>query len=310
VIALPFRVAGKARKLMNLKEAKDKLKARLLNKGFTIHEYNAYSTQSMYLKLDYGVCNTIRISDHSGKKHLKYMYNMLAYVKSKYRIKHDNYTMYFYPMTEEGINILVKDILNLRRKRFTNSEVYNKLLLEYKEKSRYAKGFWTQAVLAEPQSFKKEEVWNMLSNNTKNILECSSAGDKRFSAFYAVVKVFGYEDTIENHYQACKQFKNGSKKPKGQCPDSLNIYGIPLDIKYLTAYYKLLWYKYLRKRRELITYASAFDDFHDKFKGGSTVNCQADVIKQFIKEGPQSILNEQDVAELLEIFAVHKQKTG
>ena len=37
------------------------------------------------------------------------------------------------------------------------------------------------------------------------ILECSSAGDKRFSAFYALVDVFGVTNSIERHYQSVKR---------------------------------------------------------------------------------------------------------
>lgn len=37
-----------------------------------IHRYDAYSTNSVYLKFDYGVANSLRIADHAGKKHLAY----------------------------------------------------------------------------------------------------------------------------------------------------------------------------------------------------------------------------------------------
>lgn len=39
-------------------------------------------------------------------------------------------------------------------------------------------------------------------------LECSSRGDKRFSAFYARIKSLGYK-SIEELYQAKKVFANG-----------------------------------------------------------------------------------------------------
>lgn len=39
----------------------------LLDNGFSVLRYDAYSTNSIYLKLDYGVCYSIRISDHPGK---------------------------------------------------------------------------------------------------------------------------------------------------------------------------------------------------------------------------------------------------
>jgi hypothetical protein len=35
--------------------------------GFVIQRYDAFSTNSIYLKLDYGLCNSIRISDHRQK---------------------------------------------------------------------------------------------------------------------------------------------------------------------------------------------------------------------------------------------------
>ena len=42
-----------------------------------IHRYDSYSTNSVYLKLDYGAAHSIRISDHIGKEHLKYKYNVV-----------------------------------------------------------------------------------------------------------------------------------------------------------------------------------------------------------------------------------------
>ena len=47
------------------------LQEALLEAGIVIQRYDAYSTDSVYLKLDYGVCNSIRISNHNGKRYLK-----------------------------------------------------------------------------------------------------------------------------------------------------------------------------------------------------------------------------------------------
>lgn len=41
---------------------------KLLDMGFIVHRYYAYSTSSIYLKLDYGIACGIRIADHLGKK--------------------------------------------------------------------------------------------------------------------------------------------------------------------------------------------------------------------------------------------------
>lgn len=55
----------------------DSLTHTLSQAGFTIQRYDASTTDSIYLKLDYGVGNSIRISNHTGKKHLNYRYNII-----------------------------------------------------------------------------------------------------------------------------------------------------------------------------------------------------------------------------------------
>lgn len=40
------------------------------------------------------------------------------------------------------------------------------------------------------------------------VLECSSKGDKRLSAFYAKINLFGNYNSIENHYQLSKRIGN------------------------------------------------------------------------------------------------------
>ena len=72
--------------------------------------------------------------------------------------------------------------------------------------------------------------------------------------------------------------------------------------KYLTPWYKLLWVKYLDNNPEIVEYASQFDDFHDIFKGKNTINCQADVVRQYIKQGRESIIEEcKEFIELLKL---------
>lgn len=135
------------------------------------------------------------------------------------------------------------------------------------------------------------------------ILECSSKGDKRFSAFYAKVKVFGLEDSIERHYQNCKRDENGCHVNKGESVKYIVINGKKISAIFLTAYYKLLWCSYLDHNEHLVEYAKSFDDYNDMFKG-KAVNCQADVIRQYVKEGRQSILNEPNVIELRCILGI------
>lgn len=127
------------------------------------------------------------------------------------------------------------------------------------------------------------------------ILECSSKGDKRFSAFYAKIEVYNKLDSIENHYQLCKRF--GDKIPKNWCetkgktPTHICINNKKLDVKFLTQYYYLLWCKYLDNNPGLVKIAKEYDNFNDMFRGKS-VNCQADVIKKYIKDGRGEIIKE------------------
>jgi hypothetical protein len=131
------------------------------------------------------------------------------------------------------------------------------------------------------------------------VLECSSAGDKRFSALYAAVTLWNKTYTIEEWYQFSKVF--GTRRPntwqeakqfgKFMKPTECVINHTPLDISFLTPWYKLLWLIYLDQNALLVDYASQFDEFHDKFKGRS-MNCQADVIRQYIKNGRLSIIAE------------------
>jgi uncharacterized phage-like protein YoqJ len=127
-------------------------------------------------------------------------------------------------------------------------------------------------------------------------LECSSVGDPRFSAMYAYVEVFGVKRFIEDHYQLSKRF--GDDHPpknkwqaKGKKPTHFVVNGKEYDTKYLSMWYKLLWCKYLDQNPELVAYAKNYDDFTDVFRGQS-MNCQADVIKQYVKEGRKSIITE------------------
>ena len=57
---------------VTIKSIADNLVHTLSQAGFTIQRYDASTTDSIYLKLDYGVGNSIRISNHNGKKHLKH----------------------------------------------------------------------------------------------------------------------------------------------------------------------------------------------------------------------------------------------
>lgn len=124
----------------------DSIAKRLIANGFTVQRYNAYTTNSIYLKLDYGVCNSIRISDHPGKKYLKYRYNIGSFVK-EYREEKDRYNRYYYRIdkAENMIRRIIKD-RDFKKSRYGESG-YKAFMEKNKRDKSGTAGFWKEAVL-------------------------------------------------------------------------------------------------------------------------------------------------------------------
>lgn len=73
---------------------------KLLDMGLIVHRYNAHSTSSMYLKLDYGLACGIRIADHPGKKKYSYRFNIIKDYKGDKVILKDGLICRFYDFNE------------------------------------------------------------------------------------------------------------------------------------------------------------------------------------------------------------------
>lgn len=107
----------------------------------------------------------------------------------------------------------------------------------------------------------------MLKFGTPPYLECSSKGDKRFSAFYARVN----GRTIEEFYQAAKTFADGStgldwRDAKGkQC----------VNQDFVRILYSELWDKYIRDHPELLAVLKSASGLSDIF-GQPGHACQAE----------------------------------
>lgn len=132
---------------MKIEEAAKYLQTELLNRGMIIHRYNAYSTNSIYLKLDWGAMNSIRISDHKGYDHLSYRYNVDAHYKGTKGIwKKDSkgFWKYFIGIDKSSLDNLIKLLMESK---FNKKTLYNyeELIEKYKRESINAKGFWQKA---------------------------------------------------------------------------------------------------------------------------------------------------------------------
>ena len=101
-------------------------------------------------------------------------------------------------------------------------------------------------------------------------LECSSKGDKRFSAMYARLTLNGKVDTIESHYQLAKRFGNDAppthwKQCKGRKPTHFMFGEKKVSLAKLTDFYNYLWKLYLDENPQLVAYLTQFDSFTDCF---------------------------------------------
>lgn len=127
------------------------------------------------------------------------------------------------------------------------------------------------------------------------VLECSSKGDKRFSAFYARIFINGSYDCIENHYQLSKRvndFKPGKwQDVKGIKATHFVINNVVVPSKYEEAFYNLMWLKYLDQCEPLVKFAKKFDDYNDMFRENNSRVCQADAIREYIKHGREFMLD-------------------
>ena len=116
----------------------------LIDKGFVVQRYDAYKTNSVYLKLDYGVANSIRFSNHVGKQHLRYRYNIGPHIEN-YTETEDTYPRYYYPASQ--YKQMVHDIVSAKNAKIGlyGSDHYKYSMERYYLEGQSKKGFWQQA---------------------------------------------------------------------------------------------------------------------------------------------------------------------
>lgn len=131
--------------MSSFRETADEIQEKLLDMGFTVHRLDSFTTNSVYLKVDCGVCHSIRVSDHRGKKHLKYRYNIGSYVR-KFRSVHDMHRRYYFTVDEvDRLVNFVKydrvhqiDVLGGRK-------AYKEQVQRFRERGEaMTEGFWTK----------------------------------------------------------------------------------------------------------------------------------------------------------------------
>ena len=115
----------------------------LQTRDFVIQRYDSYTSDSVYIKLDYGVANSIRISDHEGKSHLRYRYNVI--IGGEDNIIEDEYIRYYF--NESSIDNLLNQILFDKTAKIAKygAKGYNNLMNKNLINSKGSAGFWSKA---------------------------------------------------------------------------------------------------------------------------------------------------------------------
>ncbi|WP_268914071.1 hypothetical protein [Lentilactobacillus sp. SPB1-3] len=118
------------------------------SQGIKVMRYDAYSTNSIYLKLDYGLLYSIRLSDHQGKEHLNYRFNVIMHYEGpKYVATEYSWRREFYDLKPDDLNNLCIRILQIRSQRLLELGLYGyqHAMDHRKQENMGNKGFWKQA---------------------------------------------------------------------------------------------------------------------------------------------------------------------
>lgn len=127
----------------DLSKLADRLQSRLVELGFAVHRYDAITSRSIYLKLDYGACGSIRISDHEGKRQLKYLWNIGTWI---WRERHGGGRSY-YPCTL--VETMVGAICALREERKASGDYAWRIERGRRSEHEKRGRFWARAREAE-----------------------------------------------------------------------------------------------------------------------------------------------------------------
>jgi hypothetical protein len=106
----------------------------------------------------------------------------------------------------------------------------------------------------------------MIRHGVAPFLECSSKGDKRLSAFYAVIE----GKSIETRYQAAKVFSDGTTGLDWRLTKGKQA----VNQEYVRQLYSALWDRYIRDNPALLEVLKAATGLSDIF-GQPGRACQA-----------------------------------
>lgn len=133
-----------------LSKMADEITEYVKKSDISVIRYNSKGSNSIYLKFDYGMAGTLRLSDHHTDKDLNYTFNVLSCISSpckKSVTTQNGYAcdQYYYPAymyTNAAMDIV--RFREFRRNKYGKSR-YDALVIQYKDDESVKKGFWQRA---------------------------------------------------------------------------------------------------------------------------------------------------------------------
>lgn len=122
----------------------------LAREGFTVHRYDAETTDSVYLRLDWGACNTIRVSDHPGYAHAGNRYNIGPWIEMPMRTE-EKYPRFYWP--EDRSAALIAKCIADRDARigWSGRGGYDAIVAKKRREARKSRSkFWERARKVKP----------------------------------------------------------------------------------------------------------------------------------------------------------------
>lgn len=129
----------------NIQEIATELCDKFLEENFVVQRYDAHSTQSIYIKLDYGVSNTIRLSDHKGYDYLSYKYNIRMDISKDYVEKDKNGYIRYY-IAPQNIDTFIQHTIRERETRIRRIGLpkYKEWMKRNYDTNNETPGFWSK----------------------------------------------------------------------------------------------------------------------------------------------------------------------
>ena len=131
---------------MDNKETIEKLVNKIIAEakwlGIEVMRYDSKNTNSVYLKFDAGMLNSVRISDHRGYKKYAYRYNIILNIVPTIEIDR-GFDRYYY--NQNGVKDFIKKLETEYSKALKKYEGdYTKIMEKNKITNKDKRGFWAK----------------------------------------------------------------------------------------------------------------------------------------------------------------------